>query len=226
MITGRQIKAARALLGWDAADLAKRAKLSRETVSNIENDLVQARENTLADIVRVFVDNRLEFLDGQGVRFRPEDVEVLNGPEGMERFWNLVYAFIQTSSNVIIRQNGIPEGPLDACAPKAAAAHRERMKPLVATRKDIKARAIIDEGDMNFLCSDYFQYRWHPKTAPPPVPYYIFGDTVGIFAFDADPAPKVVLITSPTIARAHHTQFDKAWELALTPPQPPPQQTE
>jgi transcriptional regulator with XRE-family HTH domain len=44
MITPRQIRAARALLGLDAAELADRAGLTRATVTNIENSGVQPRE--------------------------------------------------------------------------------------------------------------------------------------------------------------------------------------
>lgn len=219
MITGRQIRAARGLLGWDATDLAAKAGLTRETVSKIETDTVQAREDTLTRILHVFNENGVEFTDNSGVRFRPEDVEVLNGKEGVEKFWDRVFASAQISGGVI-RQNGIPEGPLDECAPDAAAMHRERMAPLVQKRKDIFMRVILQEGDYNFLCTDYVDYRWSSREAPPPVPYYIFGDSVAIFAFESDPSPKIILITSRIVASAYSKQFDRAWDLAKIPLKP------
>ena len=93
------------------------------------------------------------------------------------------------------------------------------MAPLVQKRKDIFVRAILEEGDEHFLCTDYADYRWNPKEAPPPVPYYTFGDSVALFAFEADPSPKVILITSTVVAQAYCKQFDRSWELAKTPPQ-------
>jgi len=218
MISGPQIRAARGLLKWSAAELAEKTGLTRETINKIEDGAVQPREGTVADIVRVFAEHRLEFIDNQGVRFRPEDVEVLNGKEGVEKFWDRVFTFAQTKGGTI-RQNGIPEGPLDECAPQAAAEHRERMAPLVSARKDIFMRVILEEGDVNFLCNDYVDYRWNPKEFPPPVPYYIFGDSVAIFAFESNPSPKIILITSPIIALAYSKQFDRAWELAKMPQQ-------
>ena len=144
-------------------------------------------------------------------------MEVLNGRVGIAKFWDRVFALAQTNGG-IIRQNGIAEEPLDKCSPEAAATHRERMLPLIHRRKDIFVRALLEEGDYNFLCTDYADYRWNPKEAPPPVPYYIFGDSVAIFAFDAEPSPKIILITSPVIASAYSKQFDGAWEIAKIPP--------
>lgn len=217
MITGKQIRAARVLLEWDAEDLAAKSGLNRETIFNIERGTVQARSNTLDKIVRTFSDHRVEFLDNQGVRFRPEDVEVLNGRDGLGKFFDLVFACAQISGGTI-RQNGIAENLFDKCAVDFTKAHRKRMEALVNSRKDIFVRAILQEGDTNFVCTDYADYRWHPQNVPPPVPYYIFGETIGIFAFDTNPAPKIILITSPVIALAYITQFDRTWEAAKVPP--------
>jgi transcriptional regulator with XRE-family HTH domain len=216
MINAKQIRAARALLDWSTAQLAEQAELTVNGINKIERGHVQAQRDTLETIQRIFEGNGIEFLKFDGIRFRPEGVEVLNGKDGVDVFWNMVFAFAQMSGGVI-RQNGIAEKPLDECAPEAAAAHRKRMMPLVQQRKDIFVRAIIEEGDMNFLCTDYADYRWNPRVAPPPVPYYIFGDSVAIFAFESDPSPKIILITSPIIASAYSKQFDRAWELAIVP---------
>lgn len=212
-----QLRAARALLNWSRVELAKHTGISEPTLHRLENDIGEPEVKTHQKIRKTLEQIGIEFLDNSGVRFRPEGVEVLNGKEGMEKFWNRVFAYAQTFGG-IIRQNGISEGPLDECAPEAAAAHRDRMGPLVNKRKDIFVRALIDEGDTNFLCN-YVNYRWKPKGFPPAVPYYIFGDSVGIFAFEADPSPKVVLITSPIIAQTYITQYDKVWGLSKIPAQ-------
>jgi transcriptional regulator with XRE-family HTH domain len=213
MITGKQIRAARVLLDWDAEDLAEKAGLNRETVFNIERGTVQARPGSLEKIVKAFNDHRVEFLDDQGVRFRPEDVLVISGVMGIDRFSDLVYGFTKTEGGVI-RQMGIEETAFGRCAPEVAAAHRKRMSELVRVKKNIKIRAILKDGDNNFENTDYAEFRWYPQHVPPPVPYYIFGDTVCIFAFEADPSPKIILITSPAISLAYVTQFDAVWKIA------------
>jgi transcriptional regulator with XRE-family HTH domain len=220
-ITGRQIRAARALLDMSQEELAQHAGLTPQGIRKIEDGTSQPREGTLADLMQVFTERRLEFLDGQGVRFRDEGVEVLNGKNGLGRFFDLVFSHTQTSGGTI-RQNGIEESLFDKCAPEYTEAHRNRMEILVHSRKDIFVRAILQDGDSNFVCTDYADYRWYPQNVPPPVPYYIFGDSIGIFAFDADPAPKIILITSPVISLAFSTQFDRTWDAAKVPPQAKP----
>jgi len=216
MITGKQIRAARVLLDWDAEDLAAKAGVNRETVFNIERNSVQARPGTLEKIERAFNENRVEFLDDQGVRYKPEDVVVLNGKPGLKRFFDLIYTHVQISGG-IIRQNGIEENLFDRYGGDVTLAHRNRMATLVNARKDIFVRAILLEGDQNFVCTNYSDYRWHPKKMPDPIPYYIFGETVGIFSFVGEHAPKIVMISSPVIAQAYIKQFDQTWGLASVP---------
>jgi len=198
-------------------DLAGLTGLTPHGIRKIEDGSSQPREGTIADISRVFIERRLEFLENQGVRFRSEGVEVLNGKNGLGRFFDLVFSSAQVSGGTI-RQIGIEENLFDQCAPEYTDTHRKRMEALVHSRKDIFVRAILQSGDTNFICTDYADYRWHPDNIPPAVPYYIFGDSIGIFAFDADPAPKIILITSPVISLAFGAQFDRTWDAAKVPP--------
>ncbi|MDD2325240.1 MAG: helix-turn-helix transcriptional regulator [Alphaproteobacteria bacterium] len=216
MVVGCQIRAARALLDMSQDELAKAAGLTPQAIRKIESGDVQPREGTIADIVRVFHERRLEFTDNQGVRFRPEDVEVLNGPEGVQRFFDKVYELAQKSGGVI-RQNGISDSTFLSVAPDATKGQGRRMAPLVQKRKDIFVRALLPYGDQNFAYSEYAQYRWYPDTIPAAVPFYSFGDSIGIFAFDADISPKIILVTSPAIVAAYEKQFDETWNMAPLP---------
>ncbi|MDD3029216.1 MAG: helix-turn-helix transcriptional regulator [Alphaproteobacteria bacterium] len=213
MITGRQIRAARALLDISQAELASAAGLTKQGISKIEDGSVQPREGTLADIQRVFVDKQLEFMENEGVRFRSEDVAVMNGQEGLGRFFDLVFSFVQVSGGVL-RQAGIAEERFDQCAEERTTFHRHRMARLVNSRKDIFVQAILNEGDTDFVCTDYADYRWYPRNMPPMVPYYIFGDSVGLFSFGAQNPPKIVLISSFVMAQAFRSQFDEMWAQA------------
>ena len=215
-ISNLQFEAALALAGLTQKTLSELSGISMDAIQKFIGGRVSPREQTLSALLKVIASRGIEFTENEGVRKRPEGLEILNGIDGMAKFWATVFTSAEITGGVI-RQNGIAEKPLDQCAPEAAAAHRERMLPLVKSRKDIFIRAILEEGDTNFLCTKYADYKWHPKEAPPPVPYYIFGDSVAIFAFESDPSPKIILITSPIIASAYIKQFDRAWELAKTP---------
>ena len=77
MLTGSQIRAARALLNWSAADLADRISSARQTIQRLEQweDVPPSRTQTLMEIKRVFEEAGLEFIgtpdNGPGVRFKP-----------------------------------------------------------------------------------------------------------------------------------------------------------
>jgi transcriptional regulator with XRE-family HTH domain len=75
VITGRHIRAARALLGWSQHDLAKRAKVALRTLSRMEESdgPVSARTETLNAVTVMLDRSGVEFLDdgSPGVRLRP-----------------------------------------------------------------------------------------------------------------------------------------------------------
>ncbi|MFN4140971.1 helix-turn-helix domain-containing protein [Aestuariivirga sp.] len=74
MITGHQIRAARALLDWSAQETAERSGLTRETIQRLEKtfDIPASRTKSLVELRRVFEEAGIEFIgspgDGPGVR--------------------------------------------------------------------------------------------------------------------------------------------------------------
>jgi transcriptional regulator with XRE-family HTH domain len=76
VVTTRQIKAARALLGWSQADLAKRSRVSEPTVARLESaeGELGGREGTIVKIRTAIESAGIEFIQenggGPGVRLR------------------------------------------------------------------------------------------------------------------------------------------------------------
>jgi predicted transcriptional regulator len=72
MITPRQIKAARALLGWSQQDLADRAIVSLNALVRLETGKVDSRISTLSAVQAALIKAGIEFLSasdkGEGVR--------------------------------------------------------------------------------------------------------------------------------------------------------------
>lgn len=99
MITGRQIRAARALLGWDAATLAERAGLTRETVSNVENGLTQGRGNTLDKMQRVFETSGVEFVADRGVALKNENYRLLEGSDCYLKLLDEIFHTLRDNKN-------------------------------------------------------------------------------------------------------------------------------
>ncbi|WP_336490670.1 helix-turn-helix domain-containing protein [Methylobacterium nigriterrae] len=77
MITARQIRAARALLGWSQQMLADRAVVSLNALVRLENGRADTRLSTLTAVQTALLQAGIEFLPvgakGEGVRLRDPD---------------------------------------------------------------------------------------------------------------------------------------------------------
>ena len=77
MITPRQIRAARGLLGWSQRELADKAIVSVNAVNRLERGQVDSRLSTLAAVEKALIKGGVEFISagdkGEGVRLsKPE----------------------------------------------------------------------------------------------------------------------------------------------------------
>lgn len=74
MITPRQIRAARALLGWSQQQLADKAIVSLNAVARLEKGIVDSRVSTVLAIQKALAKAGVEFLNadqkGEGVRLK------------------------------------------------------------------------------------------------------------------------------------------------------------
>ena len=74
MITPRQIRAARALLGWSQQQLADKAIVSMNAVTRLEKGTVDSRSSTIIAIQKALTKAGVEFLPadqkGEGVRLK------------------------------------------------------------------------------------------------------------------------------------------------------------
>ena len=72
MITSRQIRAARALLGWSQQQLADKAIVSVNALARLERGEVDPRMSTLMAVHKALTEAGIEFLSadvkGEGVR--------------------------------------------------------------------------------------------------------------------------------------------------------------
>jgi len=77
MITARQIRAARALLGWTRQELADRAIISLNALARLEGGRVDARTSTVSAVERTLSKAGVEFIPagekGEGVRLMHPD---------------------------------------------------------------------------------------------------------------------------------------------------------
>jgi transcriptional regulator with XRE-family HTH domain len=219
MPTGKQIRAARVLAGWDIKDLAPLAGLSVTAVQNIETGAVP-KPATIERIVKAFSDFGIEFTDNQGVRFKPQGIDMLIGPEGLQQFFDGVCEHARKHGGEIV-QFGVDEKQfLDHLGAEFSADYVKRMQAIAAQKKDLKVKAIICEGETEYLAPDYNEYRWISKEIFQAVPFYIYGKTLAIMDFQTSPAPTIVLLKFDAITNAYRKQFKAFWQMARKMPKP------
>jgi len=215
MIVGRQIRAARALLDMSQDELAIAAGLTPQAIRKIEGGDVQPREGTIADITRVFNDRGLEFTENSGVRLRPNNIEVFEGPERFDEFYDFIYEYLKANGGDVCIASS--DARLYAKYRKKPEIHRERMRELV-NRGTVSFRILAEDGDMHLTAASYATYKWQPKEQFAPTSFYAFGECLALVSFVHNPAPYVVLIRSAPFSLAYRQAFNTIWEKANDPP--------
>lgn len=209
-ITTAQIRGARGILNWSQSDLAGRTGISSTSIGSIENGQSTPRASTLQTIRKTFEDSGIEFLGLDGVRQRNNNVRVYSGQAGFVEFFDLVHRVMKETGGEIIASNVIEKQFLH-WADDTADKHMNRMSEL----DNVKAKILIQEGDFNFIASEYAEYRWIPKEQFASVPYYAFNDYLAIMLLDRDPV--IVVLDYPAVADAFRIQFKALWDLAKSP---------
>lgn len=211
MLEYRQIRAARALLGWSQSDLAKAAAMATSSIKNIENQCSTARRETLSLIRSAFEDNGIEFLPGAGVRLRNDVVEIVQGHGATATLLDSIFktAHLSPSREVLII--GLDEKfSLDTDGNPLLSAHIARLQ-----QAGIRERILIREGDTNFL-NEPSCYRWLPllyftRSAP----LYIYGDTVAVHTGSLQ--RQTTIIRNRAHAQNLRHLFEALWALAAVP---------
>lgn len=213
MITGRQIRAARGLLDWDAELLASKAGLNRDTVFNIERGTVQARGGSLEKIAQAFSNSGVEFIENQGVRLKPTGIDIYDGVEMFDQFYDFLYNHLKKEGGEVCLS--IYDETLPAKYRKDPDLHRHRMKELT-DRGDVTFRIIATKSD--FKTHGYVQFRSQPNQLPNPTGFYAFGDCLALLSFADSNSPYIVVVRSGPLTEAYRQSFNIAWNNAQSPP--------
>jgi DNA-binding XRE family transcriptional regulator len=220
MITAAQLRAARGLLDWTRADLAKAANISPETVKNIEHGTFKPQENTAEAIVRAFGAHDVHFTENEGVQLRREALIQFEGIEGFKRFLDDVYQEAQTPAAAIGGNKPICAASVDdKNFPRLLGdffvAHIQRMNTIENMKMHIlhKEKPTTRTEEENRKGS-YREYRFRSQDDTANVPFYVYGDKLAILMFEVDNPPHIVVIRSALVAKAYREQFNAMWKNA------------
>lgn len=212
MMSPRQIKAARALAGWSAEELGAKANLTADTIANIETGRTQAREGTLERIAKALDTVGVEFTENEGVRRKPTTIEIFEGIERFNAFYDFLYQHLKLHGGEVC-VTAVDEGLFSKYRVDPEQ-HRKRMKELVDSGK-VSFRILAAESKFK---SSFAQFKRLPKGNQSPTSFYAFGNCLALISFDHTPAPYVVLHKSGPFAEAYRQSFNIAWNVAQERP--------
>ena len=212
MIDFRQIRAARALLNWSQADLARAAGMAASSVKNIESETSTARRDSLGLIHNAFDCNGVEFLPSSGVRFKNQIVAVHDGKRATTELLDSIYAHVQTSPDREVCIIGLDETfSVETDGAQMLANHIERL-----TKAGVKERILICEGDTRFLNAPE-SYRWlPPQYFTRNAPIYVYGDRIAIHSGSLK--RRTVILEQKALAQHMRMLFSLLWDHASLPP--------
>ena len=209
-ITTAQMRGARGLLNWSQSELSKRTGISTTSIGNIEAGNTQPRETTLKLIRQAFENAGIEFIGTEGMRLKNDTIDIYEGQQGFLNFFDHVYQTVLTENAEILACN-IDETIFEKWAGDQAENHLKRMKSV----QGLKCKVLLKEGDMNYIASDYAEYRWLNKDLFSAVPFYVFGNRLAIILFNEE--PKIIVLNNISVTEAYKKQFMGLWNFAITP---------
>ena len=176
-ISGRQIRAARGLMGWSMEDLAEKAGLTTVTIRHIESDAVQPQEKTLASILIVFDKQGLEFGEDEGVKIRRQHIRHYSGKAGYRQLLDHIYETLKDGGR--IRQFNFGDLRYLPYADEFVAEHLKRM----ANIDDLDAKVLEARGDTEIPVS-YCSYRYLDAVFKDMAPWYLYNDYLVMSLFE------------------------------------------
>ena len=210
IVSVEQIKAARALLGWNQKDLATAANMSKPALANLERYTSSPRVDTLMSIRKALEEAGIDFIPGPGVRLRQESlrIQVLEGNDCIFRLWNDIFDTLRDGEERLMC--GVDEIKF------LKMAGDERYAKIISKykKKEITGRILCLENDKNFL-DPSSEYRWVSKDVFEFMPYYVYANKYALFIWE--PTLRIVVIENKAVAENFRKQFEKVWKASVRP---------
>lgn len=208
MPTVEQIRAARALLGWNQHELANRAGLSQTGIARIENGTNQPNSKTIQKIEAAFDEGDIEFIETTGVKKRTGEVKIFQGTEGLKEFMNDLYLTAKEQGGEICLHNARPDNWYKWLGEEWFHMHSDRMAELEG---HINFKITAEEGNKNLISSDFAEYRWFPKEHFDDQCIYAYGDKLGFVNFKEEKV-FIRVLQDKSFSNGFRVLFNIAWE--------------
>lgn len=210
MITGKQIRAARALLNWSGDELAEKADLHRETVNNIETGKkMQHRGASSENIEQVLSANGIEFIGDRGVALKNDEIVTLSGDNIFFRVLDDVISTLKKTKKAEALFACVDDG----VSPPVVIENYRRLR-----KSKIAMRSLVQEGNSH-LMGALEEYRYLPKEFFHNSTTVIYGDKFATMILDPETKTDIgaIIIRNPHVAAAQRNLFNLIWSKAEMP---------
>ena len=209
MITSKQSKAARALLGWTLEDLASYSGMNKNALAKFERNEGAPRKSTLDTIYKTFSIANIELLGESGVREKEDGVELFSGEDCLQKLWqNILFTFGDSGGEVLI--TNVDEKRTIETVQGDLYQHLDNLK-----QRGITERLLSCEGDNLFLAPKEC-YRWIPKEVfSMSTATFIYAEKLAYYLWTKD---IVVLVHCKQASDAERERFEYMWKKAKIPP--------
>lgn len=211
MIDNRQIRAARALLEWSQADLARATGMAVSSIKAIESCASTPRRETLEAIAAAFEAGGIDFCPPSGVRMKSDVVTVHQGRD----------AAIELVNSILRHAPGDPSQELciigldEKLAREVDGPDMHLSLSARLGQVGVRERILIAEGVKEFQ-RDERCYRWMPRDGfCRQAPIYIYGDKVAVQSGTLK--RQTIIIDAKPLAQHLRALFGVLWTSADTP---------
>jgi len=208
-IHANQIKAARAILGWSQEQLAAAAGLSVATIHNLERGMISPRSATTLVVRQAVEKAGLEFIDPEGVRRRRDDIQIHQGADSCEAFWDDLQHTVAKNPSEIVAVFPAAENLAQACGLASDISPLEQLGRAVGLRCLVAAAPVLPLADTRI------QFRTVMRHTIGPVSYLVFGNKHALVLPEEGAAFRFIVCQSTGLAQAYRTHFLALWEHAV-----------
>ena len=208
MPTIEQIRAARALLGWNQHDLADKAGLSQTGIARIENRTNRPNSKTLEKIEQAFDTANIEFLGHTGLRKRSAEIRIYEGVDGFKEFINDIYLVAQQEGGDFCLHNAKPDNWYRWLGEEWFQMHADRM---AALKDKVNFKITTEEGNTDLISNKFAEYKWFPKELFDDQCIYAYADRLAFVNFhEKDIAIRA--FQDKSFATGFRVLFNIAWD--------------
>jgi transcriptional regulator with XRE-family HTH domain len=223
VITGKQQRAARALLGWGLEHLAELVGVNKDTLSSFENGNRYPRDHTIEKVIEVFAENGVEFTPDEGVKMRRGDLIKFDGVEGFKKFMDDIYLVAKNSTPEeqeaypICCSNVDDKLYIDLLGDFMV----EHIRRMTALKLKTRVHILIQDKPYSYRSEEvdwgYRQYRRYPENIKlvGDTIFYAYGRKLAILMLSGEGSPQIIVIDSPLAAKAYREQFFLTWQMAI-----------